>query len=502
MPVKGIAMMKRGFVRACLIALALAASFPAPVRADDLAERIAALTSKLAADIAEYQRRLALFDQIQRMDVARGVLSAAEADRRLAGEARRLLKIDLATESRATLVEAHRRGFAQFAGAVRAEVQKAGSWPSGGDSAIWREMAIAELDRLAASYERGLSAGDALPALSGVAKVQGWARGGTAADPFAGEPQRIALAIPNPRVRTLVEATTRPPRDERGNIQAQPPIPPAPPPTSVDQRIEPQVIGGQPPPTRPGQFDRTGLEFDTDRPGWDYRDFDLNRDDPQVCRQACLDDPASCRAFTYAKPGAVRPRAHCWLKNPAPPPMANACCVSGLGTEVHTQPPVPPPQAPQIQGGGIRPPEPGVRMGVGFAWAGIDADAVGTWGNGNPDGNLDGHWRATIQLDRPSEVTYMAISSADAYGNPVAPHRWDSRDRRFFILAVYANGQRLNASHVPSLGIWQGTLYVDLYGSDSGRYLYQSAYQILEVGLANGQVFTALARNPGLQFLR
>ncbi len=66
-----------------------------------------------------------------------------------------------------------------------------------------------------------------------------------------------------------------------------------------------------------------------DRPGLDFRDFDLMRSDPQLCRLACLKD-TRCRAFTYVKPGIQGPRARCWLKEAVPPPVKNQCCVSGV----------------------------------------------------------------------------------------------------------------------------------------------------------------------------
>ena len=71
------------------------------------------------------------------------------------------------------------------------------------------------------------------------------------------------------------------------------------------------------------------LEYDTDRPGLDYRSFDLSTPDPNLCRQACKDDPR-CLAFTYVKPGYQGPTARCWLKDRVPSATTNKCCISGL----------------------------------------------------------------------------------------------------------------------------------------------------------------------------
>jgi hypothetical protein len=72
------------------------------------------------------------------------------------------------------------------------------------------------------------------------------------------------------------------------------------------------------------------LEVDVNRLGNDYKVFDLAKDDPELCRDACDAEPR-CKAFTYVKPGLQGPLAKCWLKDPAPAPRSDeACCVSGL----------------------------------------------------------------------------------------------------------------------------------------------------------------------------
>lgn len=70
------------------------------------------------------------------------------------------------------------------------------------------------------------------------------------------------------------------------------------------------------------------MEPGMDRPGSDYRDFDLDAPDAELCRAACRDDD-ECRAYTYVAPGVQGEKARCWLKNPAPDPESNECCTSG-----------------------------------------------------------------------------------------------------------------------------------------------------------------------------
>jgi hypothetical protein len=71
------------------------------------------------------------------------------------------------------------------------------------------------------------------------------------------------------------------------------------------------------------------LEEDTDRPGHDYRNFDLPHPEPPLCLIECQNDPR-CKAFTYVRPGFQGPKARCWLKGVAPPAKASSCCISGV----------------------------------------------------------------------------------------------------------------------------------------------------------------------------
>ncbi len=71
------------------------------------------------------------------------------------------------------------------------------------------------------------------------------------------------------------------------------------------------------------------IEYDTDRVGSDYRNFDLTRADPALCQTSCS-GKVQCKAWTYVKPGIQGLKARCWLKTSVPTAKHNACCVSGL----------------------------------------------------------------------------------------------------------------------------------------------------------------------------
>jgi hypothetical protein len=67
-------------------------------------------------------------------------------------------------------------------------------------------------------------------------------------------------------------------------------------------------------------------ENNTNRPGWDIKNFDLSS--YQACQDSCAQE-ASCTAWTWVRPGQGK-IGHCWLKRQAPFPVADNCCISGV----------------------------------------------------------------------------------------------------------------------------------------------------------------------------
>lgn len=70
------------------------------------------------------------------------------------------------------------------------------------------------------------------------------------------------------------------------------------------------------------------LEMNTDRPGYDYRSFNLRRAYWRDCADVCVGD-RRCRTWTYVRPGIQGPYARCWLKWAIPPARYSTCCISG-----------------------------------------------------------------------------------------------------------------------------------------------------------------------------
>jgi hypothetical protein len=71
------------------------------------------------------------------------------------------------------------------------------------------------------------------------------------------------------------------------------------------------------------------VEFNRDRPGGDYMNFDVKNGDFNVCRNGCEGD-TRCRAYTFVNAGIQGKYARCWLKSMVPSPKSSDCCVSGV----------------------------------------------------------------------------------------------------------------------------------------------------------------------------
>jgi hypothetical protein len=71
------------------------------------------------------------------------------------------------------------------------------------------------------------------------------------------------------------------------------------------------------------------FEEDSDRPGSDFKWFNLPRPWPRLCQEACF-NTNECLAWTYMKPDVRGLRAGCWLKSVVKPAVPNKCCVSGI----------------------------------------------------------------------------------------------------------------------------------------------------------------------------
>ena len=126
-----------------------------------------------------------------------------------------------------------------------------------------------------------------------------------------------------------------------------------------------------------------------------------------------------------------------------------------------------------------------------FEWMGKDTDKVGTWDNGNPDGNMDGHFRIDLFLPDPTEIKSILLFTADENAHPVGGQFWDTATTNYYILGVFDQGTQLYHNHVPSLGTFSGDMQFDLYAADSGWFEKGNWFGI-EVTLEDGTKITRL----------
>jgi len=72
-----------------------------------------------------------------------------------------------------------------------------------------------------------------------------------------------------------------------------------------------------------------GYEYNIDRPGYDYKNFNLTENSPALCKDAC-DKDSRCKAWTFVRPGYQGPSPRCWLKYKVPNPVPNKFTISGV----------------------------------------------------------------------------------------------------------------------------------------------------------------------------
>src|SRR5438876_830195 len=70
------------------------------------------------------------------------------------------------------------------------------------------------------------------------------------------------------------------------------------------------------------------VEPAADRPGADFRDYEMADGDASKCALDCAGEPR-CRAYTFVKPANGKP-GRCRLKDRAPARVPGDCCISGV----------------------------------------------------------------------------------------------------------------------------------------------------------------------------
>jgi hypothetical protein len=170
---------------------------------------------------------------------------------------------------------------------------------------------------------------------------------------------------------------------------------------------------------------QVNVEVDVNRQGADYTSFDLPTGNPDLCFERCRGD-ARCAAWTFARPGVQGPQARCYLKDSAPPPLANTCCVSGVivraASPVTPPPPgagyrVPPPPPPVTS---VQPTPPPAVLN-GRVWHELEGTEQAVWTRRPGTSTFDASWsngrvRAVLELSFwGNQVTIRRIQGTDGY---------------------------------------------------------------------------------------
>jgi hypothetical protein len=186
-----------------------------------------------------------------------------------------------------------------------------------------------------------------------------------------------------------------------------------------------------PEPAAPSQPTTVSQELQTNRPGGDYRYFDLASADPALCQQQCLNE-SKCAAWTYVNPGLQGSQARCWLKSTIPGPTRDACCVSGTKEPNSPVQPSPQPSAPS---------QPTTSESKFFRTVSI----AGTW----QPGARGETWTFTaLGGDRYKAVARGSVNAtgiATVMGNRVRiDYTWQDRGEHtgYYQLTVDANGRK------------------------------------------------------------
>jgi hypothetical protein len=178
------------------------------------------------------------------------------------------------------------------------------------------------------------------------------------------------------------------------------------------------------------------MEDNIDRPGMDYRSFDLPAADPKLCSSAC-ESEAQCRAYTFVRPGVQGSQARCWLKSDVPNPGNSTCCISGVKAQS------------QLQPGNISGRWESTEGMISFSQSGNYISALYSQDNGHitatiNDNILDGYWFenssaqrcASPQTNRDGQSTYYwgrvrfqfkvdSFAGGWGYCDSVIDHNWN-----------------------------------------------------------------------------
>ena len=175
----------------------LAARIPAQVQTD-----ITKTLDQASRELARTKRYLSYYDQVQRMEVVQGRLSPGDAEARLKGKGRQLYANSFSDEELRLLIEQHRQACRAYIARIEQEIKGTTRWPQERPAESYRKLSQTRLAAVREELERYLARElDPKGLLEEATEILAWTSGEKkllpAANPFAGQNERVAAAIPD-----------------------------------------------------------------------------------------------------------------------------------------------------------------------------------------------------------------------------------------------------------------------------------------------------------------
>lgn len=155
----------------------------------------------ISQELERVKACLSLYDQIFRMEAARGLCGIDDADMRLSVKGRELYESGCGEEVLRAVCDQHQRATKEFIDFVEQRALASGTWPSEDD----RQSAMIDIAVARALYKQGPRQSYVLDRMARVlARANGGSQPVGAASPFRGHLARVIKAVPNEQFQVMM----------------------------------------------------------------------------------------------------------------------------------------------------------------------------------------------------------------------------------------------------------------------------------------------------------
>src|SRR5207248_876044 len=149
-----------------------------------------------SGEMVRLRTYLIFYDQINRLQMAKGRMKADEADTKLQQKSQELFQTSYLEPELDRLIKEHRREVDGYFARIEQGISTTRRWPKGADANEYKARAKSELQSVRRDYEARISQRlDPLKALEDATKVLGWTMGHEtpplSVNVFAGQQERI-----------------------------------------------------------------------------------------------------------------------------------------------------------------------------------------------------------------------------------------------------------------------------------------------------------------------